>query len=78
MADRCVCDLCGGIAKENTTYGTDYFNGDKIPYYPKGWFHRDQLGLLCPTCNNDYNKLLKDTLELFINSKQDCNKGNFV
>ena len=58
-----ICDRCRKrlflkyIGTEKTDGG--YTTWDKFEKLPEGWNTHDETGLLCPNCDNEFNRLLE-------------------
>lgn len=64
-----TCDRCGATCFLKYT-GEGVLNGGytrwgKLEYRPKGWqyYCGSSIGHLCPNCNTEFEKLLRDFME---------------
>ena len=68
QGQRCICDRCGRevfqrLIGAETRYGGYEF---EIQYEEPevGWKMREDVGLLCPECNESYHRVMNDFMSM--------------
>ena len=61
-----VCNRCGDVILRKHI-STDLLNGitrvDHFENAPEGWEYHTNTGMLCPKCNDEYEKCIKNFME---------------